>query len=645
MTNPIPSAALSVGTGVVSKLVDALIGPQISRLADWAKDQDTERKVLEHRILDRFSDYLLRTYERAAFLNTLVLPNTRLDIHDVYVPLTFTRDRDSSVVHVADKYDPVFFEEHSRFLISDTAGMGKSTVSRWLCLSLIEQGLAVPVYIELRKLRHDHSIIDEVFAQIDPLGDTFDRDLALRLIELGDFVFFLDGYDEIAYDLQESATASIRDFCSKASNNIFIITSRPEASLAAFGEFQRYTIAPLDQSEAFSLIRKYDTVAEYGVADRLIDELTSNDRGGVKDFLTNPFLVSLLYKTYSYNKNIPVKKITFYDEVYQALFKAHDLTKDAFKRQKQCGLDIYDFRLILRRLAFDTARLGSVEYSQAELLDYVAQAKQRTAGLTFNAADFVNDLVLTVPLFAREGNSYKWAHRSIQDYFAAEFIAYSANKVDILEWIYSSGASRFMNVLDLYYELDYATFRRVLIRRLLTDFVAYTEQSYSLVVCASPEDIRERQRLTFGTSVFISREPAFSHHKRAALAPHSRFSAMYFPPEEPSGISAVIATATHFQGQLTDLVISREASTLGAPHKLSELQLLAGPDIENETELNDDPNNPLNRSDTFCKLNSMLRHSRSHKRTHNLDYDKARYVLKTIEAEEEYRTIADSFDV
>ena len=37
-------------------------------------------------------------------------------------------------------------------------------------------------------------------------------------------------------------------------------------------------------------------------------------------------------------------------------------------------------------------------------------------------SDFLNDLIVTVPLFAKDGNYYRWAHKSLQEYFAAQFI-------------------------------------------------------------------------------------------------------------------------------------------------------------------------------------------------------------------------------
>jgi hypothetical protein len=85
-----------------------------------------------------------------------------------------------------------------------------------------------------------------------------------------------------------------------------------------------------------------------------------NPNTKVYEFLGNPFLVSLLYKSYSFNEDIPTKKSSFYEEVYSSLYKYHDLSKEGFKGQKKSNLDILDFRIILRAIAFESA-LGKTE--------------------------------------------------------------------------------------------------------------------------------------------------------------------------------------------------------------------------------------------------------------------------------------------
>jgi predicted NACHT family NTPase len=137
-----------------------------------------------------------------------------------------------------------------------------------------------------------------------------------------------------------------------------------------------FNIVPLTDKEAYSLIQKYDSICSVKVGDKLIRDIKRNFNQ-TKELLGNPFLVSLIYSTYTYNQDIPSNKATFYEEIYSALFKRHDLSKDGFTRPKKSRLDIQQFKTILRQLAFDTAKAGTIVYSESEILNFIIKAKEK----------------------------------------------------------------------------------------------------------------------------------------------------------------------------------------------------------------------------------------------------------------------------
>ena len=124
----------------------------------------------------------------------------------------------------------------------------------------------------------------------------------------------------------------------------------------------------------------------------------------------------LLYKAYSYKPTIPFKKHIFYRQVYDALFESHDLTKGgAFVREKHSVLDIEDFHRVMRALGFMSVKSGKVEYDKDEILKLIRRSKDMCPGINFSPAKLLKDLDLTVPLLCREGQYYRWAHKSLQD--------------------------------------------------------------------------------------------------------------------------------------------------------------------------------------------------------------------------------------
>jgi predicted NACHT family NTPase len=110
--------------------------------------------------------------------------------------------------------------------------MGKSTLLKFLCLSCIKNNRGIPVFIELRKLKNDESVFQYIYNELNPLDDELDKTFILQLIKQGDFVFFLDGYDEIPFSQRNLVTQNLQEFISKADKNVFLLSSRPETSLA-----------------------------------------------------------------------------------------------------------------------------------------------------------------------------------------------------------------------------------------------------------------------------------------------------------------------------------------------------------------------------------------------------------------------------
>jgi hypothetical protein len=481
---------------IIEPIINVLIKPHIERLNKWVFKRNIEAKVEDNYWENKFSVYLQSVYKDSLYLTTLVFPNSQTKIKDLYVPLTLNQANTFERYKI-DIFDYSIFEKYNKIIISDYAGMGKSTLLKWITISIIEQNKGIPILVELRKIDDKNSLIDEIFNQINPIDNSFDKDLVFELLELGFFTILLDGFDEIPYDIQDVITIQISDFIKKVNKNNFIITSRPESALSTFADFQLFYIKPLEEREAYLLIEKLDLLSKVKFGEKLIGEI-KNKNTQVKEFLTNPFLVSLLYKSYTYNKDIPSKKITFYEEVYSCLFKHHDLSKEGFKRPKRSRLDIFDFEIILREIAFSTSKVGKVIYTKDEMLNYITASKSKNPKIDFKEINFYDDLTTTVPIFNIEGSKIKWAHKSIQDFFSAKYISNHSRKEEIIEVLFKSNKFHYLNILDLLYELEPRIFRKIIIKNLLEDFVNFYENQYPVKPEISNEILDERISLMFG---------------------------------------------------------------------------------------------------------------------------------------------------
>lgn len=623
----------------IDPLVSTIIKPHIDKLGEWLKRKETEGKVFDHYFENKFENYLVRTYQKLSSINVLVFPNQQINIESIYFPLTIdsTRDRTSKKL---DIIDIEFIKSYQRFLISDTAGMGKSTLSKWIGLSLIKSGSSIPILIELKRLKSSHRVIDEIFNQIDPIDKKFDRDLILKFLELGNFTILFDGFDEIEYKERESVIADLKDFIGKTYNNNFFLTSRPDSSLSSFGDFQMFHIRPLRERESFELILKYDAISKYNISDKLIEEI-QNKPSQIKEFLINPFLVSLLYQTYSYNKDIPSKKSTFYDEVYTSLYKHHDLSKDGFERNKKSGLDIYDFRIVLRQLAYNTAKAIKVEYSYTDLIRFLKIVNTECIGIDFKEVSYIEDLESNVPLFTKDGNLYKWAHKSIQDYFAAEFISSSSDKQKIIELIHKSNKDNYLNILDFLYELEYELFRKIVILDLVANFIQYCDNSFEKYNNGIKKSlIRERQAINYGVSfgIFCCDENVDFPKAEDIFKQHiTDFNYRTITKSHLENKAVFRFFGSNFNQEIIN-ILGKKSEPLflepkGIPREEIDLEIIS----ETPLILDDNPDNIANQSDLFEKVNKLVMSYRYRSRTsaklYLLDYNKCVKLKATIEKE------------
>lgn len=587
---------------------------------------------------EHFEEYLYRTYKKYSIVNTLVFKNEQRLIKDLYIPLTITKNdsqkREEEEKTTITKYPENLVAKYKKILITDTAGMGKSTLTKLLFLSVIEDGYGIPIYIEMRRLTDNRTILQEIQEQINSISKDFDSELLLKFIQTGSFIFFLDGYDEIPLKDRAIVTSNIQDFISKASNNTFFMTSRPEQALASFGDFQSFRINPLSKKEAYELLRKYDNQGT--TSKPLIEELKSGHYEMINEFLQNPLLVSLLFAAYDYKQTIPLKKHIFYRQVYDAYFDSHDLSKgDGYIHLKKSNLDIDDFERVLRHIGYHCLRQQKIEFEKDQLLQIIDYAKDFCPDLNFSASDFLEDLLTSVPIFCEDGHLIKWVHKSLQEYFAAQFIFKDSkdNQDQILTTIYNSNnLDKYINLLDIYYDIDNWGFTKNIIKPLCIEYKNFYEKNSFTSQILDQKDIDIRIGLIFKKKVLIGKsgnllddENPFQLildlvEKKFGCKDKNRISACFIPSEH-----YFIAESEEPKCKLLPLIAKRfpiiflDKSPTHSVHKSFSTDKLRTIDIHTDE----------NKADSFRNINIQLIYGNRNFRQF-LDYGSCLTEIKRI---------------
>ncbi len=453
----------------IDLLVDKYIVPKIEEIVNSPKDILT--------LEDLFKIYLDKRYNIDKYINTIVFHNENKIIDELYIPLTIVHNnkRDKIVLNKSMKN---IFNSPIKYLIIDTAGTGKSTLVKFLSTHCVENEWAIPFVIELRRMERNQSIEEFILNDVKLVCKTIEFVDIKDLLRRGNFIFFLDGYDEILEENKKEATKKIRNFVISADNNCFILTSREDDGLNEFNDFIKYHIQELNKNEAYELIKKYDNYGK--VSESLIDEIEKDENyDALKEFLGNPLMVSLLYLTYQYKGVLQYKKSIFYRQVYDALYDRHDKTKGIGKvHEKKSKLDIEDFCKILCAMGFLSVKQNQIEFSKDEIIKLISQSLNLFPNIETNEYDYLDDILHAVPLFKEEGINFKWVHKSFSEYFSAVFICqeYKEYQHSIFQRLLEvDNAQRFYNMLDFCYDIDYKGVTDYLIYPILQQYVIFCE--------------------------------------------------------------------------------------------------------------------------------------------------------------------------
>ena len=444
--------------------------------ANWGKEESRSVELEEC-----LSEYLLRCYGKNNIMTTIVFGRLQKTLGDLYIPLTLEEYRNENKQWVIDEKCYDILDNYSRILIVDMAGMGKSTIVKYFACQGVNLDKSIPIVIELRRLEKNQAILEYIQKEINSYDKNIEISEIVDILKKGDFVIFFDGYDEVANENKSNVLDAIQEFTSKATNAKIVITSREEDDLNSLGEYKCVNIRPLTEQEAYKLIEKYDNNGD--ISKKLIKRLKEDFSMDVlKEFLENPLLVSLLYKTFEYKEEIPYKKIDFYEQVYNALFNDHDKTKgSAYVHEKKTKLDRYQFEQILRAFGFLSLKEDKVEYSDQLIHDLLTKSVDRFNWLKINVEDFLYDITHAVPFILKDGNEYKWVHKSFMEFFASCFICYDNKEYEkeyFQKMIINNNSGKLNNVLDFCYDIDTIGFRKYVILPYLEKYVEKYEKSF-----------------------------------------------------------------------------------------------------------------------------------------------------------------------
>jgi len=311
------------------------------------------------------------------------------------------------------------FGSNDNLLVEGIAGQGKSIFLRYLCAVALAQGQCIPVFVELRKISQSQTLQERIDAELSNLGLSVDQPTFDALAQSGKITLFLDAFDEIPEKEKKRTLAEIEDLASRHEMLRIIATSRPHHAIAMSSHFTNVKLDNLQDDEYKQVIHTLSKGDAW--ADSLIEHIDKRAQH-IRALLCTPLMVTLLVLTYKSHKQLPNRLAGFYDSLFFTLLQRHDGTKPGFTRHRACALDDEQYRQVFEAICIVSKENPVGVFTYNDFYKITERALDEVQ-LHESAASYLADIITITCLIVHDGDEHRFIHKTVQEYYAAAFIA------------------------------------------------------------------------------------------------------------------------------------------------------------------------------------------------------------------------------
>jgi hypothetical protein len=489
-------------------------------------------------------------YNKLSFTNTFLFSHEKVKFYDVFFPLEIeTRKSWHSAYDLYQKINSLnliesLFTRSKYVAIIGYAGSGKTMLAKHLFLECCNSTFLkkIPIYIELRTLNSFSGGLREyIYSVLTSNKIKPNSKIIERALSKGNFTFILDGYDELRSDILEKITIEIEQFFDEFHKNYFVLTSRPGSNVENLSRVICYYVDPLNNDTINSFLEKQLRAAnDDELLHKIIETIEDRKNFDFKSYLSNPLLLSMFILTYSKYPDIPKLKSKFYGHVLDTLITKHDSIskKGGFKHPRKSHLANEDFDNILKSFAYISFFESRYDFDSEYLKERLKFIKPKL-NLTFDLDDVAYDLSVSLSVIVLDGFSYRFPHRTLQDYLTILFIKDLDDKAK--EVIYGEKLIKYferyktvdLNFVMLCLEMDKHSFYKFFAKKIIGDFISGLEgKSQDEIFIQIMKDLLEGYDVT--RSIFNQVVWANTPHKKAKLVYSLLYSLEFLKTKNPS---------------------------------------------------------------------------------------------------------------
>lgn len=439
-------------TDVTAELIKDAATSGWKKVKKFFRDLDAQSAI---QCGDAYTTYLENTGGKYGKIKTLLYRRVPKGLYDFYECIGVRCDgQDFSAESVQN-----LLEVSNKILITGTGGSGKSILFKHLFLNTVKSTEHIPVLIELRRFNtrelKDISLADEIYRVLNENGFALEREYFDFSMEEGAYVILLDGFDEINRDRVARLTEEIKGLSTRYGKNSFLVSSRPSEQFIGWNDFTEMTALPMTKEQALRMVARLEF--DEPVKATFYKELENGLFEKYRSFASNPLLLTIMLLTFDQHAAIPEKLNDFYETAFTTLFNQHDATKDCYVRDIRTKLGCEDFKTVFSYFCFKSYFKGEYEFSERVLEEHLRRARAKFEKLNFSADDFREDLTGAVCMLVKDGQDYRFIHRSFQEYFAASYTCKLTDEVQaklLSRWLMESSTAKTDEYLPMLFDLQ-----------------------------------------------------------------------------------------------------------------------------------------------------------------------------------------------
>ncbi|MDJ0580028.1 NACHT domain-containing protein [Crocosphaera sp.] len=429
---------------IIRDLIKELLKTSFKNISNWVYQQFSGTAFFEDINLKSYRQALIKKYEK---LKIIFRPNYPLDMRTVYVPLKVSGSKEYKSIEVDNA-----LKDYKRLVIKGAPGSGKSMFCRYFCLSYAEGKLnylldkPIPILLELHSLKHSNLTVEnleKILVKVCALNDfpKADRFITEGLRKGRIFLLF-DGLDEVNISARSSVIEVIKNFLDTYDKCRVIITCRTAVYQNQFFDVvdQTLDIEEFRDKQIRDFLKEWKSQMSPGKSvEQLMEQLRKRPK--IMELARNPLLLTMIAYLYTDTPFIlPHSRIEFYQKATDTLLELRDQIKNI--RNEYEGKNK---RRILQSLALYLSNSPQQDRREISYDIIINKLKEVLPSLNLSPSDtnpIIKEICDRSGLLLRidGGENYKFAHLSLQEYFAAEALRGSELelinkfKIDTVAW-------------------------------------------------------------------------------------------------------------------------------------------------------------------------------------------------------------------